>query len=249
MAGEAAAVARAASGSAAHELQRAQPSTRYLQHAFPLPEAGMNREHLTVFACIVAVLASVPAAAQTTIDFNDGTQSVAIGAFYAGLGVTFSNASWDGFVSPNEGDVGAGGLKMVANVGDRFQPKADNPIVAIFAADVFAISIRGLNVGANGARIVAFDIFNAVLGMSEAFGVGLGVDNHPLLSINAAGIRRVEFYQPESVMIEGMLWDNLVFEARQTVVPEPVTMVLMATGLAGLAVVRRRRGLTAVDAV
>jgi hypothetical protein len=95
---------------------------------------------------------------------------------------------------------------------------------------------------------VAYDIFDAVLGMSEAFGVDLGVDNHPLLAINAAGIRRVEFYQPATVMIEGMLWDNLMFEGSQQVVPEPLTVVLMGTGLAGLAVVRRRRGMKVVDA-
>src|SRR4051812_2367220 len=69
------------------------------------------------------------------IDFDNGTQGATIGSFYSALGVTFSNAQFDGFVSTGEGAVGAGGLKMIS-ISDTYSPKKGNPIVAIFSGAV-----------------------------------------------------------------------------------------------------------------
>ena len=187
------------------------------------------------------------ASAQTTINFNDGTLGGAIGGFYASLGVNFQNAQWDNFVSTNEASVGAGGLKLVAQVGstDIFQPKVGNPIVALFDSPLISASIRGLNVGANGARV---DAYNALVGGSlvafqEMFGISQGIDNHPLLSVAGAGIRRLEFYQPATALGEGLLFDNLTFTvaAVQTTVPEPGSLALVASGVLVLVTVRARR--------
>lgn len=188
-----------------------------------------------LLSCAVAIST---AQAQTTINFNDGTNGANIGGFYAGLGVTFSNARWDGFISPDEGLVGAGGLKFIHTT-DTYQPKVGSPIVATFSSLINSISVRGLNVGANGARIDAFDSFGNLLGFAQAFGTDLGVDNHPLLTILASNIRSVRFYQPADVTTEGMLWDNLTFNSAN-VVPEPSTYALMATGLIGVVGVARR---------
>ena len=191
-----------------------------------------------LFSCAVALST---AEAQTSINFNSGTQGASIGAFYAGLGVTFTRASWDGFVSTDEGSVGAGGLKFIHTT-DSYAPKVGNPVIATFSSLINSISIRGLNVGANGARIDAFDTFGNLLGFSEAFGIDVGATNHPLLTIMAGGISSVRFYQPASVMTEGMLWDNLTFNsASASVVPEPSAYALMATGLVGLVGLARRR--------
>lgn len=195
---------------------------------------------------LALALVAAPAGAQTTINFDDGTNGLPIGAFYSGLGVTFDNARWDAFVSPNEAAVGAGGLKFVA-ISSVFNPKVGSAIVARFAAPLTSATVRGLNVGANGARVDAYDalVGGALVAFDQAFGIDLGVDNHPLLSVAGAGIRRLEFYQPASVSGEGLLFDNLTFTTSVAAVPEPATVALLAGGLAVIGIgARRRRSVT-----
>ena len=179
------------------------------------------------------------ARADVFIDFDDGTNGQAIGTFYSSSGVTFSNAEFNGFISGNEGSVGAGGLKFIA-IDTDFQPKVDSPIIAVLDTPSTFASVRGLNVGANGARIDAYDavIGGNLVDFDEAFGLNSGVTNHPLLSVSGAGIRRLEFYQPRSVTVEGLLFDNLTVRA----VPEPSSLAMCGLGsLLVLTSLRRRR--------
>src|SRR5262245_769638 len=148
----------------------------------------------TTVALFLIVMALPLSAAAVTINFDDGTNGAFVGNFYAGLGVTFSaNTQWDNFVSPNEAAVGAGGLKISDVAGANYQPKVNNPIVATFNPAISFFSIRGLNVGANGARIDAYDavVGGNLIAFDQAFGVAEGVDNHPLLVASATPIRRV----------------------------------------------------------
>jgi hypothetical protein len=196
-------------------------------------------------AALVLLLSACSAkAAPITIDFNDGTNGAQIGSFYSLLGVTFSNARWDDFVSNDEGDVGAGGLKLVGNAEgptNIYEVKAANPIVAVFSAGISDFSIYGLNVGFTGARI---DLYDAVSGgnlidSDEAYGISTGSFNHPLLTSSATPIYRVELYQPSASFGEGMLWENMSFTA---IVPIPAAVWLFSSAFAALAYARRRLG-------
>ncbi len=203
---------------------------------------------LFVAAVAVACLSVGKAQAGTiTINFDDGINGTSIGAFYAAQGVTFTNARWDGFVSPGEDGVGAGGLKLVGDGagGDSiFSPKEPNPIIATFAPDtVNSFSIYGLNVGENGVRIEAYDAGNTLIASDQAFGVGLGVDNHPLLVAAPTGIKTVRLFVPLSLQNEGMLFDNMTFTTDAVgVIPEPSSIaVWVGIGIAGLGYGRRRK--------
>lgn len=203
---------------------------------------------LKVLAALAVVL-SIPAVHATTINFDDGTDLAEIGSFYSPQGVTFSNARWDDFVSPDEASVGAGGLKLVGNAagGDRiFGPTSGNPIVVEFASGITDFSILGLNVGQNGARVDVYDALTGgnLLNFAEAFGVDAGVDNHPLLVTAATStIFRAELYQPSQTSGEGMLWDIMNFTPANgnVPVPAPGTIVLFGLGLAALGFSSRRR--------
>ena len=94
---------------------------------------------------VVFMATSAPA---VFINFDNGTNGSTIGNFYGGIGITFSNAQWDDFVSIDEESVNAGGLKLI-DIGSNYQPQVNNPVVGIFGLPVSFISIRGLNVGAN----------------------------------------------------------------------------------------------------
>src|SRR5262245_29929461 len=80
----------------------------------------------------------------TTINFNDGVDGDAIGAFYAAQGVTFSNASWNSFacagVCPD-----VPGLALIDGPPATFQPKAATPVVLTFSSVVNFVSIFGFN--------------------------------------------------------------------------------------------------------
>jgi hypothetical protein len=174
------------------------------------------------------------ASAQTlTLDFNDGTAGVTVGAFYSARGVTFSNTRWDSFVSPGEESVGAGGLKIVS-VSGGFLPKQTTALIAVFDSPVSFVSIRGVNVGENGARIDAFDaaLGGALLDSDEAFTAGAGTENHPLLSVSASGIRRIELYQPAATSPEGLLFDNLTYtiQSASASAPEPCGIAFVVLG-------------------
>ncbi len=178
----------------------------------------------------VLIGAASPLYAATVIDFDDGQDQTSVGDHYAPVGVRFENAQWDDFVSPGEDLVGAGGLKLIGDF-NSFRPSVSSPIVAIFAEPVSMVEVRGLNVGVGGARIDAFDapIGGNAIAADEAFGVGLGPANHPLLQVESAeGIWRVHFYQPDYTIEpnDGILFDNLTFVS----VPEPAAGVLVVVG-------------------
>jgi hypothetical protein len=180
----------------------------------------------------------------TTIDFNDGINGNTITNQYSGLGVTFSNARYDSFISSGEGTVGAGGLKLVGNGvgGDSiYSPKQNNPIVVTFDFGITSFNITALNVGANGARIEAYDsqIGGNLLDFDEDFGTGVGGSNHPLLTISATSIFRVLLFTPLSVQTEGMLWDNVSFTP-SSVVPVPAALLMFAPALLGFLGLRRK---------
>ncbi|SFN51212.1 PEP-CTERM sorting domain-containing protein [Marinobacter pelagius] len=196
----------------------------------------MKRAKTTFLASLSIFLSATTVnAAPITIDFNDGTAGSSVGEFYAGLGVTFSNATWTSTL---------GDPLAIYSSSDTFRPKADNPIIATFSSAVSFVSIFGRDVGGNGIRIDAYDspVAGNLVDFDEFFGTGIGVGTEATIAASDPSIWRVEFYQPDSIVAgEGMVWDNFTFDSDAVAsVPEPGTLALLGIGLAGMGVARRR---------
>ena len=80
---------------------------------------------------LVATAFAAPARA-VLLDFEDGTDGVSIGNFYAVQGVVFSKVIWSTAGAPVPPEVGVLG---VAHETDGFPPGVSDPIVAVFTED------------------------------------------------------------------------------------------------------------------
>ena len=191
----------------------------------------------TLLAALAVLLALSGTASATVIDFDDGTDGLPVDGFYAALGVTFSNTTW----TTNFGLAGTSGGLGIRATDTFFQPTVSTPLVAVFAFAVSSVSIRGIDVGERGARIDAYDsvVGGNLVAFDQDFGTGIGVGTFFDLFASGSGILRIELYQPNAISsADGMLWENLEFEA--DAVPEPGTLGLLGIGIAAMRIRRRR---------
>ena len=178
------------------------------------------------------------------INFDTGTAGNAIGSFYSAFGVTFSNGSWVNYGLPLPGTSGL----VLGDVTDPFltpvRPSSTSPIVGVFGSSQGSVSIVAADVGANGAKLVAYDATsggNIVGSDNSQPGIGFGTGNFLTLSVSGSGIRRFELFQPLNVNSgDGVLFDNLQFQPDTQPAPEPYTILLAGLGIALIACVRFR---------
>ena len=173
------------------------------------------------------------------IDFDDGVASgTPVGAFYSGLGVTFSNA---GFATFGSLPGGTPPDSILSECCFSFFTEAE-AIIATFSFAVTSASITALDLGGNGFAIKAYDatVGGSLVDSDEIFGVGAGVGLFGTASVSGAGIRRLKFFQLLSSFGDGISLDNFEFSSASAA-PEPTTLALLALGLAGVGFARKRR--------
>lgn len=196
----------------------------------------MQLRHILSAAALVAT-SIASHAAPTVISFDDLGSGVSVGAAYAGLGVTFSNATTGSFGSL------PGGSSPIAvfstSSGSAFGPA--NSVVASFASAMATVSVTGLDVGAAGIVLTAYDalVGGSVVDSATFFGSGVGIGTFHTLTVSGIGIMRVAFSQAAPCCGDGTVFDNLSFEAGGSV-PSPATPALLGLGLLALGLTARR---------
>lgn len=189
------------------------------------------------------------ARASTVIDFNDGTVGDPIGNFYSSFGITFSNTSW-GATALSFQVGGSTGL-LLEDVFDNsfhppFTPNRANPIIGIFDTAQAYVSILGVDIGAAGAELDAYDaaVGGNLIASATSSGTGAGIGNFDTLTVSAPGILRFDLFQPHPTLGDGMVFDNLTFGTDPDAGIEPATWILTTSGLVtviALTVLKRRR--------
>jgi hypothetical protein len=189
---------------------------------------------MALISAVILAVAAPATAATTFIDFDGGTDGAAIGSFYSGLGVNFSNAIF----TRNLGLAGTSGGLAIAGPGQNYQLGPGNAITGTFSSAMSSVTIRGIDIGQAGMRLSVFDAANTLLGSSTAFGPGFGVGFFFDVTASFAGIRSFNISQDNPCCGDGAFFENLSF----TNVPEPSSWAMMIAGF-GLtgAVMRRRR--------
>lgn len=157
-----------------------------------------------------------PAVRGTSIDFNDGFAGDPIDDFYASLGISFSNAAWNGPIGSQNGTPSSG-VHLVDVTDDGFNPpyspSETTPIVATFSRAMNTVSVLAIDVGYAGASLRAYDGVGGgnVVAEDSFIGRGIGVGVFDTLTVTGVGIRRIEIFQPLSQSGDGVLFDNITF--------------------------------------
>jgi hypothetical protein len=190
--------------------------------------------------CFCLLIYPCQIARASTITFDDGSPGGAIDNFYSLLGVTFSNASWQP-AFPG-GNIGGSTGFLLEDISDNgfnapYSPTSTTPIVGTFSTPQDFVSILGVDVGAAGIELDAYDAATGgnLIGSMQFFGTGDGSGIFQTLSVSAPGIARFDLFQPSPMNGDGVAFDNLTFNADPIDSGiEPGTWVMMASGLLAL---------------
>jgi len=199
------------------------------------------RQKFMVAGCCIALLTGISENAQSapiTIDFDGLADGVAVTNQFSG--VTFSNTT-----NVNASSFATSSPNIIISTSGSYFPLQADAIFAVFTTGATTVSVNGIDVGARGVRIDAYDaaVGGSLLDFDSFTGVGVGSGSNPLLSVSGAGILRVELYGLNPDPDDGIGFDDFTFDTTAAVAAasEPPTLALLGLGFAGLGAMRRRR--------
>ena len=206
---------------------------------------SISRIKLAIAAgSLVAMFGMASTASALTIDFETFGTGVNIEGVNLG-GVALSIAGPASIrTSGTPGGPLTGSRAIVGNPGTHANPFVGQFLGAL-AGNVNFVSIALGDYGADADNLFlrAYNSVNALIGTDTAFLPG-GVPGGRILSLSISGIDHIEFGST-GTFANSVLADNLTFEwgtlPNASPTPEPSSIVLLGSGLAGIIAWRRKK--------
>ena len=199
----------------------------------------MRRFNLLLAASFLTLASA--AGAQTVINFDNLSDGSVVTTQYAGVEFSSSTGFTNYVTAQNQYNASKPNFICSGPIGRGIN--CSSPTIVTFLSAVTNVSLKGMGINDVGnMKVAQVDLYNGAtfLGSQDILGNGQGFDPLFIDLMSWGTITRLELNNITDVA--GIGWDDFAYTAgNMSAVPEPASVVLLVTGLAGIVVVRRRR--------